>query len=223
MKKMRILVADDHSVVREGVRQLLKNQPDMEIAGEAQDGREVLERAKALKPDVTILDIAMPHLSGLETVRLIREAVPTTRIVIFSMFKKEAYIYRALRAGAMGYVLKTAPGLDVVDAVRMAYHDQYFLCSEINAEVIKKFLQDEEKKAPETGEYGLLTDREQQIFRLVVEGNSTKQIADILCVSPKTVEKHRSNIIKKLGIHDSIAMMKYAIRIGIVDPELWTD
>ncbi|RJQ50460.1 MAG: DNA-binding response regulator [Desulfobacteraceae bacterium] len=223
MKKIRILVADDHAVVREGVRQLMGNQSDLEIVGEAEDGKVVIDKAKDLQPDVVILDIAMPHMSGLEAINIIKAGVPGAKVVIFSMFKKDAYVYQALRSGASGYVLKTASSADLLEAVRLAAKGQYFLCSEINAEIIKKFLKDDDKSSPKNSEYDLLSDREQQIFRLVIEGNSTKQIADILCVSPKTVEKHRSNIIKKLGISDPIAMMKYAIKLGIVDPELWAD
>jgi len=219
---MRILVADDHAIVREGLRQLLNNQRDMEVVGEAEDGLEAIKKAKSLRPDVTVLDIAMPRLSGLEAVRLIKEAVPNTQIVVLSMHKKEAYVHQVLASGALGYVLKASPSSDVLEAIRAVYRGEYFLSSKIRAEVIGTYLESRREKPAVRG-YDLLSDREQQVFRLIVEGNSTNQIADVLCVSPKTVEKHRANVMKKLGIHDVVAMVKYAIKIGIIDPELWED
>jgi len=219
---MRVLVADDHAIVREGLRQLLNNQRDMEVVGEAEDGLEAIKKAKSLRPDVTVLDIAMPRLSGLEAVRLIKEAVPNTQIVVLSMHKKEAYVHQVLNAGALGYVLKASPSSDVLEAIRAVYRGEYFLSSKIRAEVIGTYLESRREKPAVRG-YDLLSDREQQVFRLIVEGNSTNQIADILCVSPKTVEKHRANVMKKLAIHNVVAMVKYAIKIGIIDPELWED
>jgi two-component system response regulator NreC len=219
---MRILIADDHAIVREGLRQLLNSQRDMEVAGEAQDGREALEKAKSLRPDVTLLDIAMPGLSGLEAVRLIKEAVPDTQIVVLSMHEKEAYVHQAFTSGALAYVLKASPSTDVLEAIRAAHRGEYFLSSKIKAEVIGRYLESRKEKPAVRG-YDLLSEREQQVFRLMVEGNSTNQIADVLCVSPKTVEKHRGNVMNKLGIHDLVALVKYAIKIGIIDPELWEE
>ena len=219
---MRVLVADDHAIVREGLRQLLNNQRDMEVVGEAEDGLEAIKKAKSLRPDVTVLDIAMPRLSGLEAVRLIKEAVPNTQIVVLSMHKKEAYVHQVLASGALGYVLKASPSSDVLEAIRAVYRGEYFLSSKIRAEVIGTYLESRREKPAVRG-YDLLSDREQQVFRLIVEGNSTNQIADVLCVSPKTVEKHRANVMKKLAIHNVVAMVKYAIKIGIIDPELWED
>ncbi len=219
---MRILIADDHAIVREGLRQLLNSQRDMEVAGEAQDGREALEKAKSLRPDVTILDIAMPGLSGLEAVRLIKEAVPHTQIVVLSMHEKEAYVHQVFASGALAYVLKASPSTDVLEAIRAAHRGEYFLSSKIRAEVIGRYLESRKEKPAVRG-YDLLSEREQQVFRLMVEGNSTNQIAEVLCVSPKTVEKHRGNVMNKLGIHDLVALVKYAIKIGIIDPELWEE
>ena len=217
---MKILVADDHAVVREGLRQLLNSQPDMEVVGEAEDGREALEKAKSLRPDVIILDIAMPRLSGLEAARLIKEAVPDTGIVVLSMHKKEAYVHQVLASGALAYVLKASPSSDVLQAIRAVHRGEYFLSSQIRAEVISTYLESRREKPSARG-YDLLSDREQQVFRLIVEGNSTHDIADVLCISPKTVEKHRSNVMKKLGIRDLVALVKYAVNIGVIDPEFW--
>ena len=219
---MKVLIADDHAIVREGLKQLVNSQRDMEVIGEAEDGRQALEKAKSLRPDVTLLDIAMPGLSGLEAVRLIKEAVPDTQIVLLSMHKKEAYVHQAFTSGALAYVLKASPSSDVLEAIRTAHRGEYFLSSKIKAEVIGRYLESRKEKPAVRG-YELLSEREQQVFRLMVEGNSTNQIADVLCVSPKTVEKHRGNVMNKLGIHDLVALVKYAIKIGIIDPELWED
>lgn len=217
---MKIMIADDHQIVREGLKQLLNDQEDMEVVGEAQDGRETLLKAKSLRPDVLLLDVTMPKLNGLEAIGLIKEAVPDVRIVVFSMHKKEAYARQALAAGALGYVLKASPSSEILAAVRAVFSREYFLSHEINAEIIDAYLETRKTSAP-VHRYDLLSEREQQVFRLVVEGNSTKEIADILCVSPKTVEKHRSNLMKKLGVKDLVGMVKYAIKINIVDPEHW--
>ena len=222
MNKIKVLIADDHAIVREGLRQLLNGQADMEVAGEAEDGRQALEKVKSLHPDVILLDIAMPHLSGLEVISLIREAAPETQVVVLSMHSKETYVQQVLSSGALGYVLKASPSTDILEAIRMAHRDEYFLSSRLKAEVIGKYLKTK-RSTPALRGYDLLTEREQQVFRLVAQGHSTSRIADILCVSPKTVEKHRTSLMNKLGVHDRLELLKYAIKIGIVDPELWED
>lgn len=217
---MKVLIADDHEVVREGIKQLIISQQDMEIVGEAQDGLETLSKTKSLCPDVLLLDIAMPRLNGLEALCLIKETMPDVKVVILSMHKKEAYAYQALASGALGYVLKTSAGTEVLSAIRSAYQGKYFLSHEINVEVINTYLETR-KTSSSPCDYDLLSEREQQVFRLLVEGNSTKKIADILCVSPKTVEKHRANLMRKLGVKDLVEMVKYAVKINIIDPECW--
>ena len=222
MKTIRVLIADDHAIVRDGLQQLLQSQPDLEPAGEAEDGHQAVERAKTLRPDVILLDIAMPRLSGIEVIALIREAVPTSQVVVLSMHAKETYVQQALAAGALGYVLKASPSRDILDAIRAAYRGEYFLSSRLQAEVIGKYLQTQ-RSVPSVRSYDLLSEREQQVFRLVAQGHSTSQIADILCVSPKTVEKHRASLMNKLNVHDRLDLLKYAIKIGVVDPDLWED
>lgn len=219
---INILIVDDHSILRDGVRQLLTSQDDMNIVGEAGDGHSALKQARLLKPDVVLLDIAMPGLNGLETIGLILEAVAETKIVILSMHAKESYVHQALSAGALGYVLKASPSSDVLSAIRAASKDEYFLSSKIRAGVIDAYLQSK-KYTPTVRGYDLLTEREQQVFRMVVEGKTTREIADILCVSTKTIEKHRSGVTAKLGVQGRLELLKYAIKIGVVDPELWTD
>jgi two-component system response regulator NreC len=217
--KIKILIADDHCIVRDGLRQHINAQEDMELIGEAQDGREALKKARSLRPDVTLIDIAMPHLSGLDAVRLIKEAVPESEIVVLSMHAREAYVYQMLVFGALGYVLKTSPSSEVLEAIRAARRKEYFLSSTLRAEVISVYLKNHRKNHFARG-YDLLSRREQQIFQLVVEGKTTKQIADILCVGSKTVEKYRSAVSKKLGIHSLVEMVRYAVKIGIINPEL---
>lgn len=220
--KLGVLVADDHAVVRDGIRQLLLGHPAMELVGEAVDGKDVVCKAKQLTPDIVLLDIAMPGLNGLEVLPLLKEALPKSRVVILSMYDKEAYVHRALCAGAMGYVLKTDPGKEVTDAILRVASGQYYLSAKLNAEVIRKYLNPVQEKDSATSGYDRLTEREQQIFRLMVEGFPTKDMARMLYLSPRTVEKHRSNIARKLDIHDPMAMVRYAVKIGVVDPELWT-
>jgi DNA-binding NarL/FixJ family response regulator len=223
MNKTRILVVDDHSVVREGLCHLLNSQPDMEVAGEAEDGLDALQKAKSLVPDVTLIDIAMPRLNGIEAIRLIKEAVPGTQIVVLSMHKKEAFVHELLSAGALAYVLKASPSSEVLEAIRAARSGRFFLSSRIEAEVISAYLSARGQTKPAVKGYDLLSEREQQVFRLVVESRSTHQIADLLCISPKTVEKHRSSIMKKLGVDDTVGLVKYAVKTGLLDPELWDD
>jgi two-component system response regulator NreC len=222
MPKIRVLIADDHAIVREGLKQLMNSQQDMEIVGEAEDGVEALEKVRSLRPDVVLLDIAMPRLNGLEALRLIKEAVPDTQMVVLSMHTKETYVHQVLASGALGYVLKASPGSDVFKAIRTAYRGEYFLSPKIKGEVIGSYLKSRQGQPAVRG-YGQLSERERQVFRLVVEGNSNKQIADLLCVSAKTVEKHRSNVMKKLGITDFLGLVKYAVKLGIADPELWEE
>ncbi len=216
---MKIMIADDHEIVREGLKQLINGQEDMKVVGDAQDGLETLAKVRKLRPDVLLLDIAMPRLNGLEAIYLIKESMPDLPIVIFSIHRKEVFVHRALAAGALGYILKASPSTEVLDALRAAHRGKYYLSSEISAEVINIYLA--RKKSKPTGGYDLLTEREQQVFRLMVEGGSTKQIAELLCVSPKTVEKHRANLMKKLGINDLVGLIKYAIKINIIDPAHW--
>ena len=220
MDPIRVLIADDHAIVREGLRQMLETQADIVVVGEAGDGLEALEQTRHLRPDVLLLDIAMPRMSGLEVVQLIREAIPKTEILILSMYEKEAYAHKVLGAGAKGYVLKGAPSKDLLDGIRAVHGGHYFLSSKMGASVIDSYLKVRDKEPASIG-YDALSDREKQVFMLVVEGKSTVDIGDILCVSPKTVEKHRAGIAKKLGISNPVEMVKYAVAIGLVDPEIW--
>ncbi|PKN21290.1 MAG: hypothetical protein CVU68_08125 [Deltaproteobacteria bacterium HGW-Deltaproteobacteria-3] len=196
MSTITVFVADDHSIVREGLRQMFAKSNTLALVG---------------------------MVSGLECIPLVKNDSPNTAIVILSMFAREIYVHQALSTGALGYVLKTAPWSEVLEAVRMAAQGKYFLSREINSDLIRGYLHNEDRKSAESSRYDLLSDREQQVFRLVIEGNPTKAIAELLCLSPKTVEKHRSNISKKLGMSEPLAMLKFAMKIGVADPDLWPD
>ncbi|HXV21712.1 MAG TPA: response regulator transcription factor [Desulfuromonadales bacterium] len=220
MSGIRVLIADDHPIVRKGLRQLLEAEADMEVVEEAGDGMEALEKARVHHPDVLLLDIAMPRLTGLETAQMVKDTSPETKVVILSMYEKEAYARQALDAGALGYILKGGPSEEILGAIRAVAKGRYFLSSSITSSVVDVYLKGRSTATPDEG-YQSLSERERQVFMLLVEGLSTIQIADTLCISPKTVEKHRLNIATKLGMDSPVEMVKYAIRIGLVDPDIW--
>jgi two-component system response regulator NreC len=221
MKPIRVLIADDHAMIREGLRQLLEMQADIKVVGEAKDGSEALDECRKLRPDVALLDIAMPRLTGVEAVSLIKQVSPETEVVILSMYEKEAYVRQAMKAGARGYVLKAAPSTYLLAAIRRASIGEFYLSPKVRSRVLESYIDGQQEETHSEGGYDLLSDRERQVFLLLVEGNSTIQISDILCISPKTTEKHRANIIKKLDISQPVKMVQYAIRIGVIDPETW--
>ncbi len=217
MSKIRVLIADDHAIVREGLRHLIDGQTDMQVVSEARDGPDALEKAMSTRPDVILLDIGMPRLSGLDVAQLIKDRIPDCRIVVLSMHENEAYVHQLLEVGVRGYILKTSASSEVVEAIRAASRNEYYLSSSVNAEVINVYLKNRKEKPVIRG-YDLLTEREQQVFRLIAEGNTTAQVAEILCVSPKTIEKYRTNISSKLGLQSLVDLVKYAVKIGIVQP-----
>jgi len=219
MSKIRVALADDHALIREGLILLLQSQTDMEVVGQASDGVEALELARSLKPEVLLLDISMPRMNGLETLELIRQAVPATAVVVLSRFEKEAYVHQALKVGALGYVVKGAPSSDMLAAVRAAAKGQFYLSSQVQASVIGSYVEGS-RNAAENGEHlEILSEREQQVFHLIVKGNSSHQIADILCISSKTVDKHRANIGRKIGTDNPVQMVQYALRTGLLDAD----
>ena len=218
--KIRVLVVDDHAIIRDGLRELLNDQPDMEVVGYAREGQEALEKARSLHPDVMLIDIAMPGMNGLTVTSLIKETSPGTRIVIFTMHKKEAYVQQAFQAGGLGLCPEDLPSEEVFVAIRTVFAGKQFLSPDVKDDLVDRYLKQQTVKPKRTG-YDSLSEREQRVFLLMVEGKSTKEIAEILCLSPKTVEKHRSNVMKKLELHNLVDMTKYAVKIGIVDTELF--
>jgi DNA-binding NarL/FixJ family response regulator len=208
---LRILIADDHGIVRSGVRLLLDRQPDMEVIAEAEDGVEAVEHAVREKPDVAILDVSMPRMTGLQATHEIKQHAPDTQVLILSMHDDERYLFEALRAGAAGYVLKRAADQDLVNAVRAAARGEPFLTSTAQQALIRDFL--ERGEQPEE-----LTPREQEIVKLIAEAHTNRSIAEILHLSEKTVESHRSRVLQKLGMRDRVELVRYAIRRGLVEP-----
>ncbi|WP_455198362.1 response regulator [Kaarinaea lacus] len=223
MPNIRLILADDHEILLEGLRLLLDSTHDIEVVAQANNGLEVLEKVREHRPDVILLDIAMPEINGLEVINIIKSISPDTKVVILSRYEKEAYVHQALKAGAFGYVVKGAPSNEVIDAIRHARNGKYFLSSQIQTNVIRSYL-DKTAEEPKNNEYfSELSEREIQIFKLLIEGNSSRQIADILCISSKTVDKHRANIARKIGIDNPIKMLQFAVRQGLINPEIWED
>ena len=208
---MKVLVADDHGIVRSGVKLLLDRQPDMEVVAEAEDGVDALEKTLEHKPDVAILDVAMPRMTGLQATHEIKKQAPETQVLMLSMHDDERYLFEALRAGAAGYVLKRAADSDLVDAVRAASRGEPFLTSTAQQALIRDFLERGEQPSE-------LTPREQEVVKLIAEAHTNKEIAEILHLAEKTVESHRAHVLQKLGMSDRVELVRYAIRRGLVEP-----
>lgn len=211
---MRVLIADDHGIVRSGLRLLLERQPDIEVVAEAADGAEARELAVREKPDLAILDVRMPKLTGLQVTREIKAQAPEVSVLILSMHDDERYLFEALKAGASGYVLKTQADADLLEAVRAVERGEPFLTPAAQRSLIKDVL---ERPREETGEEQL-TPREEEIVKLVAEAHTTREIAEILHLSEKTVENHRGNAMRKLGMRDRVELVRYAIRRGLIEP-----
>ena len=212
--RTRILLADDHAVVRRGLRLVLEAEHDLEVVAEAGDGAEAVELALELDIDLAVLDVAMPRLTGLQVVRQLARRRPELRVLILSMHDNEQYFFEALKAGASGYVLKSAADRDLVEACRAAMRGEPFLYPKAVSALIRDYLA---RAEDEEGGGEVLTPRELEIVKLIAEANSTKEIAELLVISPKTVERHRSNILEKLGMRDRVELTRYAIRRGLVE------
>jgi two-component system, NarL family, response regulator NreC len=215
MNAIRILIADDHALIRGGLRTLLAHEPAFQVVAEASNGQEAIEAAQRERPQVAILDIGMPGLNGIEAARRIAAAVPNVQLVMLTVYSDEGYLLNALRAGARGYVLKSSAESEIVDAVRAVSEGKAFFSpkvSRILADDYMRFL--EEKRVPDT--YDLLTDRERQILQLLAEGQSNKDVATILNLSPTTVICHRQHIFQKLNLHNISDLILYAIRKGVI-------
>lgn len=212
---IRVVLADDHSVVRDGLRFLLEAEGDIEVVGAAATGREVLRVARAVKPDVVIMDLAMPELNGTEATLQIHEALPETRVLILSMHSTTEHIYRAFQAGAQGYVLKESAGPEVVSAVRAVYAHRRYLSQKIAETVLEDYVRDRKSSGP----LDSLSPRERQILQLVAEGRTTAETATVLYLSPKTVETYRSRLMRKLGVHDFAGLVRFAVQHGLTPLE----
>ncbi len=215
MHKKKVLIADDHVLVREGIVAFLKLCDDIEVIGEASDGIEAIEKARKLRPDIIIMDINMPKLGGLETTVEIKKMYPDTKVLVLTQYEDREYISRFLKAGVSGYLLKKAVGSDLITALKAIGRGELYLYSSIAAEVVAGYLQGE--KHPEIEDpYEKLSDREKQVLRLVAEGYTHKEVADMLNISVKTVIAHQTNIGEKLDIHTRAGLIKFAIQKGII-------
>ena len=211
---MRVLIADDHGIVRSGLRLLLERQPDIEVIAEAADGAEAREIAVRERPDLAILDVRMPKLTGLQVTRELKKQAPEVSVLILSMHDDERYLFEALKAGASGYVLKTQADADLMEAIRAVERGEPFLTPAAQQALIKDVLE----RGRQSGDEEELTPREEEIVKLVAEAHTTRQIAEILHLSEKTVENHRGNAMRKLGMRDRVELVRYAIRRGLIEP-----
>jgi DNA-binding NarL/FixJ family response regulator len=209
---MRILIADDHGIVRSGLRLLLDRQADMEVVAEAADGAEAVELALRERPDLCILDVGMPRLTGLQATREIKAQAPDMSVLMLSMHKDERYLFEALKAGASGYVLKAEADQDLVEAARSVGRGEAFLTNAAERSLIRDWMTSDD------GPREALTPREQEVVKLIAEAHTNAQIADVLHLSEKTVESHRANVLRKLGMRDRVELVRYAIRRGLVEP-----
>jgi DNA-binding NarL/FixJ family response regulator len=217
MPKITVLLADDHVVVRQGLRALLQAEPDIEIVGEAETGRQAVRLVKSLKPDVVVMDIAMPQLNGLEATRQIIREVPNSRVLILSSYGDDDYVQELTEAGATGYLLKQADFSDVVRAIREARKGNSFFSPTISRQVMEHYRETLARGAPLNKQSEVLTSREAEVLQLIAEGQGNKQIAADLCISIKTVERHRQRLMDKLAIHDVAGLTRYAVSKGIIE------
>ncbi|MCS7314223.1 MAG: response regulator transcription factor [Bryobacterales bacterium] len=215
MSKIRILLADDHAVVRKGLRFLLERQPGMEVVGEASDGREAVRLAAELKPHVVVMDIGMPQLNGIEAAAQIVKQNPQIHVVMLSVHSDESYLLRALTAGAKGYLLKDSAEEDLVRAVQVAAQGKPFFSPVISEKLLEDYMRYLQQRGLKDS-YDLLTDREKEILQLLAEGKSNKEVATLLNLSPYTVETHRTHIMQKLNLHNTAEIVLYAVRKGII-------
>jgi two-component system, NarL family, response regulator NreC len=215
LSKLRLLLGDDHTLVRQGLRKILEERAEWEVVAEVGDGREAIRQAVALKPDVAIIDIGMPLLNGIDATQQIVKRVPETRVLVLSMHSDEAYVTRALQAGATGYMLKDSAGNDLLKGVESVANRQAFF----SPTIARLMLDDYVRRVSGTGiadRYETLSAREREIFQLIAEARTNKEVAELLEISPATVETHRARILQKLDIHNTAELVLYAVRRGVI-------
>jgi two-component system, NarL family, response regulator NreC len=218
VSKIRVLLAEDHNVVREGLRLLLNAQPDIRVIGEATNGRQAVTLAREDCPDVAVLDISMPDLDGLEAAGLIRAECPQAQVLMLTMHESDTYFFRAVEAGAAGYLLKKAASEDLISAVRAVARGEAFFYPSMARKLLQSYLRRDRAKSPAgLSGYDELSDREREVMFLLVSGLSTQEIAEKLVVSPSTVQTHRTHILQKLGLETTIDLVRYAIRQGLIE------
>jgi DNA-binding NarL/FixJ family response regulator len=212
----RIVLAEDHTILREGLKALLISQPDLQVVGEASDGREAVRCAEELHPDLMILDLSMPRFNGLEALKEIKRVSAATKVVVLTVHKTEDYVFTALQAGADGYVLKDSTSTELMIAIRSILNGERYLAPAVATTVVSGYL-GSRKDGTLTPSFGDLTSREREVLKLIAEGYRTKEIGTLLCISPKTVEKHRANLMDRLDLHTVSALTAYAIERGLVN------
>lgn len=215
MTRLRILLADDHIVMRKGLRALLERQPNLEVVGESENGREAIELATSLRPDVVVMDVGMPVLNGIEATKTIVTQHPTIAVVILSMYVDESYIMRALKAGARGYLLKDSAPADLIGAIQAVSQNRSFFSPKVSRILAEDYVRILKQKGA-VDSYDLLTAREREILQLIAEGKANKEVAAALNISPYTVETHRSHILEKLNLHNPAELILYAVRKGLI-------
>jgi two-component system response regulator NreC len=217
-QKVRIVIAEDHTILREGLKSLLSSNPGFEIVGEAGDGREAIRCAEKLKPDLILTDLSMPRMNGMEAIKEIKRESPATKVLVLTVHRAEEYILATFKAGADGYVLKDSTHSELVTAVKKVLNGRHYISPEISEKVIDGYLEGKKTLKPRTS-WETLTQREREILKLIAEGYKNKEIADDLCISVKTVEKHRANLMEKLDLHNVQALTAFAIEKGVVSRE----
>ena len=213
---IHILLADDHAILRAGLKMMLNAQPDMEVIGEAHDGRQALHEALRLHPDVILMDITMPDMNGIEATRQVKKQLPDVKVLILTMHENDEYVFQALRAGASGYLLKEAADTDLINALHVIQSGNFYLSPAAQSVMVGDYLQ-RVHAGEEKDSYSSLTEREREILKLVAEGFTNNQIAERLVISPKTVDTHRTHIMDKLNLHSRAELVKYAMRRGLLE------
>jgi len=213
---IRVLLADDHTILRAGLKMMLSVQPDIEIVGEASDGRQAIAEAQRLQPDVILMDITMPELNGIEATRQVKKLLPETRVLVLTMHENEEYLFQVLRAGASGYILKEAADTELISAIRSVYVGRFYLSPPAQAMMVGDYMQ-RVRAGEEHDSYSGLTEREREILKLVAEGYTNNQIGERLFISPKTVDTHRTHVMDKLNLHSRAELVKYAMRRGLLE------
>jgi len=217
-QKVRIVIAEDHTILREGLRMLLSANPNFEIVAEAEDGREAIRCVQKFKPNLVLTDLSMPRMNGMEAIKEIRRESPDTKILVLTVHRAEEYILATFRAGADGYILKDSTHSELLMAVKKVLNGRHYISPEISEKVIEGYLEGKKTLKPRTS-WETLTQREREILKLIAEGYKNKEIAEDLCISVKTVEKHRANLMEKLDLHSVQALTAFAIEKGLVSTE----
>jgi two-component system response regulator NreC len=217
MSKTKVLLVDDHTIVRQGLKALLGFQDGIEVVGEAEDGRQAIEKAKELVPDIIVIDITMPNLNGIEATRQLKKINPEMKVLVLTVHDNEEYIHQVLQAGASGYLLKESAVSDLVSAINAVKKGDIFLSPSISKVVVKDYIRHAAGESGDFDSLNVLTSREREVLQLIAEGNTNRAIAHVLKISNKTVDVHRSHIMEKLHIHDVTGLVKYSIRKGLIE------